>query len=1345
MTCLVWIDGLGSEIQYLHPIPGSERHRLDTPIIVRFWDINPAQIKNITSMITVQTDSGRPLSGRTHIASDGKTILFYPDSPYKADQSIHARIRPILEESPGVLYDTSYSFSTISQESIVISTQAAPDETQEERGSPAPLEPSRSGAFQNPVVLNGISVPSDWPFVNITTNNNPYDGNIFICVREWEYYVMILDNSGAPLWYLKPSTACFHLNHQPNGLLTFCRNFGSYLALDGNYRVVGQYSVNGADGYVTDHHELDVQPDGHFFIIGHRVTTVDMSKYVTGGQTDARVEETIFQELSASHELLLEWRGWDHFDILDSDSEHPLTDHFISFPHMNAIDIDTDGHILLSSRRLNEITKINRYTGDIIWRLGGKNNQFTFLNDPLNGFKAQHDIRSLGAGRYTLFDNGNNRSPQISRAVEYAIDASAMTATLVWQFRDLPDRFSWAMGNVQRLPNGNTLINWASAEHPKITEVTPSGTKAFELNFRRWYSCYRVFKYDWQGVALTPYLVAEPRLNYITLIFNKFGDTDISHYQVFGSLNPYPTHLMATTTEPFAHLKNELTESGEYHFRVRAVSNSGAVSGYSNEVTVFHRIIQPGENMVINGDFSEEFYFWEWYVDDAARADREITPEGVFHYMIDNGGSLNWHVALRQPYIRLLQGETYQLEYDAWASQGRLFESEVRKALDPYTNFSQIGPVWLTPQPTHYTFQFLMTKPDESYARISLNAGASPFDVFIDNVSLKQVVEDSIPQADFETADTVGVRPHEVHYQDLSTGLITSWSWDFGDGETSAEQHPSHTYQTADTFNVSLTVTGPGGEDTMTRENYIRISDPPPVADFTADTTQGQWPFDVSFSDLSNGPVSTWLWDFGDGSTSTEQNPSHTYQDADTLNVTLIATGPGGADTLMRENYIKVSEPPPTANFTADTTRGLYPLNVQFSDLSTGPIFVWLWDFGDGNTSIEQNPSNTYSTIDSFTVALTAIGPGGVDVLTRLDYIVTSGLVPTAGFTADTTQGAVPFDVRFTDESIGLVDSWTWNFGDGQTSSIQHPVHSYVTVDTFTVRLIVLGQSGADTLVRPDYIIVTDPPPVAEFTADTTAGLRPLDVQFSDLSTGVITSWHWDFGDSTTSTEPNPSHVYQTADTFTVSLTAVGPGGSGGLTKEAYITVLEPPPVADFTADTTEGTIPFEVQFTDQSTGTISSWSWEFGDGQSSTEQNPSYTYQVVDTFSVSLTVSSPGGENTKIRDEYIITFYPSEVDGNGSQIPEKFALSQNYPNPFNASTTIHYAVPETSHIRLAVYNVRGECVYDLVNGQSSPGNYQTHFDASLLGSGLYFYRMESISNPSKNNILIIRKMIVLK
>jgi PKD repeat protein len=253
----------------------------------------------------------------------------------------------------------------------------------------------------------------------------------------------------------------------------------------------------------------------------------------------------------------------------------------------------------------------------------------------------------------------------------------------------------------------------------------------------------------------------------------------------------------------------------------------------------------------------------------------------------------------------------------------------------------------------------------------------------------------------------------------------------------------------------------------------------------------------------------------------------------------------------------------------------------------------------------------------------------------------------------------------------------------------------------------------------------------------------PLAVRFADESVGLIDAWLWEFGDGETSVDQNPAHIYGTVDTFTVTLVVSGQSGADTLTRPDYITVTDPPPVADFEADTTWGFYPLAVQFTDRSSGVITSWSWNFGDGGTSTERHPSHTYQSADTLDVSLTVTGPGGEDTETRTGYIITLAPSGTDSRDIRIPSEFALSQNYPNPFNASTAIEYAVPEASDVRLAVYNVRGECVRELANGPHPPGVYHVRFDASEMGSGLYFYRMSS--DAARDNTVLIRKMILLR
>lgn len=161
------------------------------------------------------------------------------------------------------------------------------------------------------------------------------------------------------------------------------------------------------------------------------------------------------------------------------------------------------------------------------------------------------------------------------------------------------------------------------------------------------------------------------------------------------------------------------------------------------------------------------------------------------------------------------------------------------------------------------------------------------------------------PTADFSAAPTSGCAPLSVDFTDLSTGEITQWDWDFGDGNSSGQQHPSHTYQDGGVYTVSLTVTGPGGSDTETKFDYITVN-AAPEADFTGSPTSGPHPLTVDFTDLSTADVSGWFWDFGDEGTSTEQDPSHTYLADGTYSVTLITTGPCGSDTVTKTDYINV-------------------------------------------------------------------------------------------------------------------------------------------------------------------------------------------------------------------------------------------------------------------------------------------------------------------------------------------------------------------------------------------------------------------------------------------------------
>jgi len=180
----------------------------------------------------------------------------------------------------------------------------------------------------------------------------------------------------------------------------------------------------------------------------------------------------------------------------------------------------------------------------------------------------------------------------------------------------------------------------------------------------------------------------------------------------------------------------------------------------------------------------------------------------------------------------------------------------------------------------------------------------------------------------------------------------------------------------------------------------------------------------------------------------------------------------------------------------------------------------------------------------------------------------------------------------------------------------------------------VAGSTGI--VAGSDSCSTNEPPPVADFTADPHSGTAPMMVTFTDTSTGTITSWNWDFGDGGSSTGQNPTHTYTTPGTYTVALNVIGPGGSDTETKANYITVSYAAPQVDFTASPRSGVAPLEVHFTSTVTGTVSSYAWDFGDGGSSTVQNPTHTYTTPGTYTVALTVTGPGGRDTETKTAYI-------------------------------------------------------------------------------------------------------------
>jgi PKD repeat protein len=314
------------------------------------------------------------------------------------------------------------------------------------------------------------------------------------------------------------------------------------------------------------------------------------------------------------------------------------------------------------------------------------------------------------------------------------------------------------------------------------------------------------------------------------------------------------------------------------------------------------------------------------------------------------------------------------------------------------------------------------------------------------------------------------------------------------------------------------------------------------------------------------------------------------------------------------------------------------------------------------NLQLDTDPDEqgAYSGLDSWNVTssvtgssdatlgyardLSATGTSAFYKIPLAFLVVKSPFPPVANFSGNLTQGDAPLTVSFTDNSTNNPTSWAWDFGDGTGSAEQNPVHKYVAAGTYTVKLTVANAGGNGTEIKTNYITAKVPvTPVAEFNASPLSGTIPLKVQFTDNSTNNPTSWVWDFGDRKNSTEQNPAHNYTEVGNYTVKLTVANAAGNGTEKKIEYITANPPiVPVAAFNASPLFGTAPLKVQFTDNSTNNPTSWVWDFGDGENSTEQNPSHIYASAGSYTVKLTVATTAGKDEELKEDYITVIEPS-------------------------------------------------------------------------------------------------------
>jgi gliding motility-associated-like protein len=484
-----------------------------------------------------------------------------------------------------------------------------------------------------------------------------------------------------------------------------------------------------------------------------------------------------------------------------------------------------------------------------------------------------------------------------------------------------------------------------------------------------------------------------------------------------------------------------------------------------------------------------------------------------------------------------------------------------------------------------------------------------------------------VPVAEFSASTVSGCAPLTVTFRDLSSGNPTSWNWDFGGGQLSNLQNPTISFGTPGTYTITLVVRNADGTNGITKTNYITVN-PSPQASFTSNYTIGCLPSTIQFTDLSvanAGTLTSWQWDFGDGGTSTQQNPSHQYTATGFYTVTLrVVSSTGCQSVSSRGRYIRiVAGVIPDFDFTAPGTCRA-PFGVNFTNLTSGPgELTYQWNFGNSTSSTQESPVTTYAATGTYTVTLNAMSEFGCSGSIQKPVTITG---TNTTFTNPDTV-CLNTTVNFLNTSSPVPLSSVWDFGNGLQSNNINDTSTYFTPGNYIVKLINVYNNCTDSISKP---LVVANKPVVNFTAPvTTACKAPLTVNFQDASPDAV-AWQWDFGDGTTSTQQNPAHQYTAEGSYTVTLTITSRlGCTNTITKPAFVRIIKP--TLSFTNAPAGGCVNFNFApaATINAIDGVSNYYWEYGDGftaNTSVPNGPNHTYTVPGNYNLKLTITTTGG-----------------------------------------------------------------------------------------------------------------------
>jgi hypothetical protein len=487
---------------YIYPLDGTDKHYPEQNIILRSnLNIDPASLT--TASFSLEASKSGDHVFEPLLSNDRRTLLLKPARPFSQGETVTFKYLGGVETEQGLpLNEATIHFRIIEHEPDEVWSRLEQFEREKSETDTLLMD-----AY--PFPLNDNNLPDDYPPVNIV-NQVDHDNEYFFLNMNsrfnnlpWKKYISIVDSYGIPVYYNKSEFNRINFDILPNGLLCYAintvpnSNREKYFIMDSTFTVID--SVNTGNGYILDAHDMLLLENGHYLVMSYDPQPVDMSQVVTGGDPDAIVTGLVIQEVDNDENVYFQWRSWDHFEITDATPDINLLGRNIDYVHGNAFAIDMDGNILLSSRHLDEITKIDFNSGEIIWRFGmnSENNMFDIYSDTI-GFSHQHDIRLLYNGHYTIYDNGNLNNPPVSRALEYSINETELTAVLSWSYHHPTQLFSDFAGGFKVLNNGQRIIGWGGTYPLSSTVVDLDGNIEQQVFLPDYISSYRAFKYPWE-------------------------------------------------------------------------------------------------------------------------------------------------------------------------------------------------------------------------------------------------------------------------------------------------------------------------------------------------------------------------------------------------------------------------------------------------------------------------------------------------------------------------------------------------------------------------------------------------------------------------------------------------------------------------------------------------------------------------------------------------------------------------------------------------------------------------------------------------------------------------------